>query len=67
MPITSSTLFALAAKSETYHRTVQSWLNPEKRSRMKPSVRARIDRAAAELGITAPQPIAMARPARQLA
>lgn len=51
--ITSTELFALAARAEGDVKTARRFLDPEGRKRMKPAVRARFERAAAALGLGA--------------
>lgn len=54
MCITRNQLYGLAYKSDTDLETAKKWLDPAYRRRMRPSIEARIAKAAAELGITPP-------------
>ncbi len=63
MSITPQQVYELCTRSQTHHQTATKWLHPELRAHMKPSVRARIEKAARELGIEIPPSPAMEKAA----
>lgn len=54
MQLTTQTLYQLSGKAGCDVKTAKRWFDVTQRGRMKPLVRARVDRAAVELGITPP-------------